>query len=232
MVENELKVIILGESGVGKTSLISRYYEDSFNQNSPSIFGSTFITKNLEKNNVKYKLNIWDIKGIEKYHSSTKLYIHGADIIILVYAINNVKSFEILEYWYKIIKHNCDENILLAIFGNKYDLLLFNKNKNESFVDDEEAEKYAKHINAIFKLVSAKDDNKSIFDSLLDELLNKYFTENLRETSDNKKERSVEKEEKSDKNEKGVKERNIKKEERSVKLLNQKFIKNEKYFNF
>ena len=190
MEEKELKVILLGESGVGKTSIILRYYKNMFTQDLSSTFGTTFVKKNLEKNNISYKLNIWDTTGQEHYHSVTQLFINGADIAILVYAINNVDSFKRLDYWYKSIKDNCDENVILAIVGNKYDLI-YSDDENQFFVSDEEAKKYAKEKKAtIFKLVSAKEDQKGI-DSLFDELMDEYIAKGLNKNSDNKKENNI-----------------------------------------
>ena len=193
MAEKELKIILLGESGVGKSSIILRYYKNLFDPKLPSTFGSTFIIKKLEIDNVTYKLNIWDTTGQEKYHSVTKLFVHGADIVILVYAINNIDSFQKLDYWYNLIKDNCPENVILGIVGNKYDL--FN---DENIIPEEKGENYAKVKNAIFKLVSAKDDKKGI-DSLFDELMNKYIGRDDTKISNIKEEKSVKIEHKKDK---------------------------------
>ena len=70
--EKDVKIILLGESGVGKTSIILRYFKDEFTENMQSTFGSTFIIKKVVKDNITYKLNIWDTTGQEKYHSVTK----------------------------------------------------------------------------------------------------------------------------------------------------------------
>ena len=188
--EKELKIILLGESGVGKTSIIYRYYKNTFNSNLPSTFGSTFITKYLEKGNITYKLNIWDTTGQEKYHSVTKLFIHGSHIAILVYAINNIDSFQKLDYWYKTIKENCDDNVILAIVGSKYDLFYNNEDENAVFVSEEEGEKYAKEKKAFFKLVTAKEDKKGI-DSLFDELINEYKAKDITKKDDYKESNSV-----------------------------------------
>ena len=188
--EKELKIILLGESGVGKTSIIYRYYKNTFNSNLPSTFGSTFITKYLEKGNITYKLNIWDTTGQEKYHSVTKLFIHGSHIAILVYAINNIDSFQKLDYWYKTIKENCDDNVILAIVGSKYDLFYNNEDENAVFVSEEEGEKYAKEKKAFFKLVTAKEDKKGI-DSLFDELINEYKAKDIIKKDDYKESNSV-----------------------------------------
>ena len=188
--EKELKIILLGESGVGKTSIIYRYYKNTFNSNLPSTFGSTFITKYLEKGNITYKLNIWDTTGQEKYHSVTKLFIHGSHIAILVYAMNNLDSFQKLDYWYKTIKENCDDNVILAIVGSKYDLFYNNEDENAVFVSEEEGEKYAKEKKAFFKLVTAKEDKKGI-DSLFDELINEYKAKDITKKDDYKESNSV-----------------------------------------
>ena len=188
--EKELKIILLGESGVGKTSIIYRYYKNTFNSNLPSTFGSTFITKILEKDNITYKLNIWDTTGQEKYHSVTKLFIHGAHIVILVYAINNLDSFQKLDYWYKTIKEICDDNVILAIVGSKYDLLYNNDDDKAVFVPEEEGEKYAKEKKAFFKSVTAKEDGKGIY-SLFDKLINEYIAKDITKNTDYKEINSV-----------------------------------------
>ena len=193
MVEKELKIILLGESGVGKSSIILRYYKDKFDSHLPSTFGSTFIKKDLQRDNNTYKLNIWDTTGQEKYHSVTQLFIRDTDIAILVYAIDDANSFKKLDFWYKEIIDNCGDNIILAIVGNKNDLFLNdNENENENivFVPDEEAKKYADDKKAMFKLVTAKKDKMGI-DSLFDELLNEYIAKGIVKIFDNKKENNV-----------------------------------------
>ena len=167
----QLKVILLGETGVGKTNIISRYVADLFIEKSLTTVGSTHIEKNLQKNNIIYKLHIWDTSGQERYHSITKLYIQNSDIILLVYSIDNIQSFASLDYWYKEINNLCGNNFILGIAGNKYDL--FDDDSIEK-VTDEEGEKYAKEKNAIFKLISAKKDKKGI-DSLFNILLDEYL---------------------------------------------------------
>ena len=145
--EKPIKVILLGECGVGKTSIILRYSKDKFTPNQDPTIGGAFIEQYLEKDNNTYKLNIWDTTGQEIYHSLTKLFLQGADIVILVYSIDDYSTFKALDFWHKNIIEICDENVILAVVGNKYDL--FNDDDNEENdvkerVLDEEAEKYAK----------------------------------------------------------------------------------------
>jgi len=178
--ENEekepIKIILLGDSGVGKTNIILRYLKNEFSQNSTSTIGTTFGVKELNRNNITYNLNIWDTTGQEIYRSVTKLFIQGAKIVILVYSINNISTFESLDYWYNSITEICDENVILAIVGNKADL--FDQEEDDKdFVPEEKGQEYAEGKKAIFKSVSAKIDKKGI-DSLFDQLLDIYIQKN------------------------------------------------------
>ena len=171
-----IKIILLGDSGVGKTNIISRYLKDEFNINSASTIGTTFGIKEFIRNNITYNLNIWDTTGQEIYRSVTKLFIQGAKIVILVYSINNISTFESLDYWYNSITEICDENVILAIVGNKADL--FDQEEDDKdFVPEEKGQEYAEGKKAIFKSVSAKIDKKGI-DSLFDQLLDAYIQKN------------------------------------------------------
>ena len=177
--EKEVKVILLGDSGVGKSCIINRYINNAYDPNIESTLGSNACTKLVEKKSISYILNLWDTTGQVKYHSITNLFIKGSNIVILVYAINSLSSFEGLDFWYKSVKEKLGGNkYVLVIVGSKSDLI---KNEEEE-VSEEEAKKFAKEKNAIFKLVSSKEDPEGInnlFDTLLDELIkNDYLTEN------------------------------------------------------
>ena len=130
----------------------------------------------MVRNNITYNLNIWDTTGQEIYRSVTKLFIQGAKIVILVYSINNISTFESLDYWYNSITEICDENVILAIVGNKADL--FDQEEDDKdFVPEEKGQEYAQGKKALFKSVSAKIDKKGI-DSLFDQLLDIYIQKN------------------------------------------------------
>ena len=181
--EKELKVILLGECGVGKTNIILRFLKDEFDEDSITTTGSSYIMKLINKDNITYRLNIWDTAGQEKYRSLTKMFLQDASIIILVYSITDEESFQYLDYWYKTIMDNCSSDIVIAVAGNKYDLYY------EERVSEEEAEKFAKDKNAIFKLVSAKD-NKPGIDELFDIVLDEYIKKSSN-SNNNKKEQSI-----------------------------------------
>ena len=80
----QIKIILLGESGVGKTNIISRYVNDLFNEKAFTTLGSTFMDKELKRDKDIYKLHIWDTSGQERYHSITKLFLKESDIVLLV----------------------------------------------------------------------------------------------------------------------------------------------------
>ena len=157
--EKAIKVILLGESGVGKTSIIRRYINNEFSQYSESTLGTTFLVKEIVKKNIIYRLIIWDTSGQEKYHSVTNLFINNSNIVILIYSIDSRISFEGLDYWYNSIKERLEgENYILAIVGSKSDLI------DDEAVPEEEGKKFAESKNAIFKLVSAKSFPEGIND--------------------------------------------------------------------
>ena len=91
--EKAIKVILLGESGIGKTSIIRRYINNEFSQYSESTLGTTFLVKEIVKKNIIYSLIIWDTSGQEKYHSVTNLFINNSNIVILIYSIDSRISF-------------------------------------------------------------------------------------------------------------------------------------------
>ena len=167
--KKEVKVILLGESGVGKTCIIERYMSNKFNSNLPSTLCSAYSIKKIIRDNTLYSINICDTTGQEKYHSVTNLFVKGSNIVILVYSIDSVTSFNNLEYWYSMVVDNLkDTEYILAIIGNKTDLF------DEEVVSEEEGKRFAESKNAKFQLVSAKEDPDGInklFDNLFEEII-------------------------------------------------------------
>ena len=148
-----LKIVLVGESGVGKTSIITQYIDNIFQKDQQSTIGGTFSTKTIKCGNGKIlKLEIWDTAGQERYRSVTKLFYKDANAAILVYDITNKFSFEeIQNYWFGQVKDSAPENIIIAIVANKLDLY-----ENEQ-VDETIARKYAQDNNALFASTSAKN---------------------------------------------------------------------------
>ena len=141
------KVVLVGESGVGKTSIITQFIDQTFQEDQQSTTGGTFSTKSVKcGNNKTLKFEIWDTAGQERYRSLTKMFYKDANAAVLVYDITRKDSFEQLKsYWAEAEQiKECPENIIVVIAANKNDLI----QKEE--VDEEEARKFASDLGAIF----------------------------------------------------------------------------------
>ncbi len=103
------KIVILGESGVGKTCIMMRYNEDTFADDHLITVAANYESKEVEVKGIKINIKVWDTCGNEQFRSITKIFYQGADIAILVYDITNQKSFdELKNYWYNEIKDKTD----------------------------------------------------------------------------------------------------------------------------
>jgi small GTP-binding protein len=166
----EVKVVLIGESGVGKSSIIKQYLSHVFDPDIVASISSKVVPKTLEIKDMKriIKFNIWDTAGQEKYRSIAKIFYKDAKIIIFVYSIVNKESFESLKtYWLPEVKSSVFSDVIFAVVGNKYDLY------NNSQVSDEEARNWADSIGAIFQYTSAKSN--SGIDLLFENLARKFF---------------------------------------------------------
>ena len=147
------KIVLLGETGVGKTSIITRYISNSFSEVVMTSTGSSFFSRKIDFNdNIKVKLQIWDTAGQERYRSLAKIFYQSAAAAILVYDVTLRSSFEnIKTYWANEIKKHTPENIILALAANKSDDYL-----NQE-VNIDEGKELAKALNAIFICTSARN---------------------------------------------------------------------------
>lgn len=168
-----VKVVLIGESGVGKTSIISRFINDTFDHNVVTSLGASYISKTLSfpEQNKSIKFDIWDTAGQEKYRSLAKVFYKDAMIIIFVYDITSISSFnEIKNFWYKQIQENILCPPIYAVAANKSDLYESEK------VEEKEARNFADQIGAIYKATSALSNNG--IDTLFNYLGKKYLNKN------------------------------------------------------
>ena len=150
------KVVLLGERSVGKTSIISRYVNNSFETNSLTTTGASYAYKiiNLEQYNKSIKFEIWDTAGQERYRALTKIFYKNASVAILCYDITKKVTFdEIKNYWFNQVKDNSPNDIIIAIAANKSDLYEIEQ------VNEEEARNFAKSVGAIFFTTSAMNSS-------------------------------------------------------------------------
>jgi len=169
---NDIKLILVGEPGTGKTSLINVAIGQEFKEESNSTLSSTFVPKKFKKDGKEYNVNIWDTAGQEKYRSLTKIFIKDSKIVIFVYAINSRESFDgIKSYWVDTIKEALGDDPVLGIVGNKCDLFM-----NEE-VKESEAKEFAEEKGMQFQLVTAKENPKG-FIQFLSKLLDIFLEKN------------------------------------------------------
>ena len=163
------KVVLLGESGVGKTSIITQFTEEIFTEDQQSTTGATFSSKEVLclNDTRKIKFEIWDTAGQERYRALSKMFYKDAAAAILVYDITRKTSFdEIKNYWANEIKEHSPKKIVLAIAANKSDLYEIEQ------VDEKFGRELAKDLGAIFYSTSAK--NQSGINELFEAIANKY----------------------------------------------------------
>ena len=172
----KLKIMVLGESMVGKTSLITRYTNDKFGGRYLCTVGIDFQKKKIEKNGKRVLLQIWDTAGQERFRNVTKNYFHTSQGFVLAYDINNKESFEKVQFWIEEIKANAEEKIKCILIGTKCDL-----DKRE--VSEEEGQNLGEQYGYKFLETSAKENINidETFETLVSEIMNN-FQENQRKS--------------------------------------------------
>ena len=167
------KVVLIGESGVGKTCIINRFNEGKFDPNIKISISAQFCRKKIDlPNGESVTMDIWDTVGQETFRSITQIFYAHAKVAIIVYDVTNKKTFdEVKNYWYKKIQEIDDKDIIIALVANKYDL--YEKRQ----VSNEEGEEYAKSIKAIFASTSAKNNSgiKTLFENIAMKIKQKKY---------------------------------------------------------
>jgi len=144
------KVVLLGESSVGKSSLVMRFVKGSFSEFQESTIGAAFLTQTLVLNEHKVKFEIWDTAGQERYHSLAPMYYRGTHAAVVVYDITSENSFERAKAWVTELMRQAPPCVIVALAGNKVDL------EDSREVSYEDGEKYADKNGLIFYETSAK----------------------------------------------------------------------------
>ena len=146
----QFKLVLLGESSVGKSSLVLRFVKSQFHEFQESTIGAAFLTQTLQIDETNVKFEIWDTAGQERYHSLAPMYYRGAQAAIVVYDISNQESFQKAQTWIKELQRQANPNVVIALAGNKLDLA------NKRAVPFEEAKQYAEETGLLFMETSAK----------------------------------------------------------------------------
>lgn len=179
--ENEFKfkVVVVGDSGVGKTNLIHRFVKNNFNENTKATVGVEFLSKTFQIKGEIFKIEVWDTAGQERYKAITSSYYKGSNGALIVYDITREPSFQNVEKWAKELKEKSSDNVCLIIVGNKNDL------KDERQVQSDSALEKAKILNVPFMETSALDGNgvKEAFYSLIRQMYDVFLGERKKESN-------------------------------------------------
>ena len=155
------KLILIGDSYVGKSNILLKYLKNQFNENSKTTVGVEFGTKNIIINNKRIKIQIWDTAGQERYRSITSAYYKGAKGALIVYDITRKNTFDNIDKWITDLKLNGDKNLCIIILGNKREI-----NKNDGI---KKAEMYK---TAFLETSALNGDNISkAFDELIEQIV-------------------------------------------------------------
>lgn len=149
----QFKLVLLGESAVGKSSLVLRFVKGQFHEFQESTIGAAFLTQTVCLDDTTVKFEIWDTAGQERYHSLAPMYYRGAQAAIVVYDITNADTFARAKTWVRELQRQARPDIVIALAGNKSDL------GTRRTVEYEEANAYAEENGLLFMETSAKNAN-------------------------------------------------------------------------
>ena len=175
------KIVLIGDSGVGKTNLLGRYLKKEYKEETKATVGVEFGEKKYELNGLKIKAQIWDTAGQERYKAITSMYYKGAKGALIVFDLSSKNTFQNVEKWYNEIKKTADPNINLILIGNKSDL------KDKRQISTEEGENKAKEMNVAYLETSALncDNVDKAFDALIEAISKKMKMEIEAEEEEN-----------------------------------------------
>lgn len=176
MNNKKYKLVLLGESGVGKSSLALRLMKNEWNEYLSSTVGASFFRYTSQVGDTAVNFDIWDTAGQERYKSLASMYYRGAAAALVVYEITTYESFERAQYWVRELATNSPET-LITLVGNKSDL------EGSRKVSTEEARRYAAELNLLFLEASAKDGSgvHEAFDGVAKRLVETNSQHSVRE---------------------------------------------------
>ena len=177
-----MKIVLVGDSGVGKTNLVKRFIDGNIPENLTNTIAVDFFSKDLMIKNHSVKVQFWDTAGQEKYRAIANAYYKNAQGAIIVYEITNRESFENVSKWLQELNEFGEKGITILLIGNKIDL---KENRQVTF---EEGQKIAEAKGALFFETSAKTNQENsvtkAFDKLISDMLSKIDMEEKSQNSE------------------------------------------------
>ena len=170
----KLKLIVVGNQGTGKSCILNRFVNETFEENYEATIGLDFQSKNITIHDQDVRLIIYDTAGQEKFRSLIPMYIREAQIILFIYDISDEESFNSIPKWIQEVKEVLKEEVVFALIGNKIDL------ESQRKVSFENGKKFAEQNNFVFQEVSAKTGKnfENLFDvQIFEAVYNKFRAE-------------------------------------------------------
>lgn len=168
--QSRYKLVLLGDSFVGKSSIVAHFVHNTFQENVESTIGAAFLVKSMVINGKKILFEIWDTAGQERYRALTPMYYRGAKAAIVVYDVTNKTSFDHAKQWIGDLRKEASPNIVVCLVGNKIDL----ENRE---VSRSEGEEYSSQENIMFLESSAKTGFQ--IDAIFHEILAHFPTDEI-----------------------------------------------------
>ena len=172
------KILLLGDCAVGKSCLLLRYCENSFQESHLATIGLDFRLKTITlENNRKIRIQIWDTAGEDRFRSITRNYYKGAHGIVLIYDVTDQQSFQHIKDWVDKIKEESNEGVIIYLVGNKIDLI------DKRIITNADGNKLAEEIKIKYYETSAKDSTgvKEVFENLVKDMDNLYSEQHKEE---------------------------------------------------
>lgn len=132
----QVKLVLLGEAAVGKSSLVLRFVNNEFTENKEPTIGAAFLTQKIRQDDRVIKFEIWDTAGQERFHSLAPMYYRNAQAAVVVYDVTKTSSLDKAKSWVKELQRQANPNIVIALAGNKIDLVQDNEENDEDLTDD------------------------------------------------------------------------------------------------
>ena len=171
--EYNFKTVIIGEPGVGKSSIISRGVNNIFTEDYKTTLFFDHSWKNYKVNNSKVRIQLWDTCGQEVYHSVIKNFYKSALCIFIVFSINNMESFNSLSFWLNEIEEVSSDDIIIFLVGNKKDI------ENERVVSEKEINQFVSENNNIKKYFETSAANGDNIDNLFEETVKELYIKHV-----------------------------------------------------
>ena len=176
--DKEIKTILLGDAGVGKTNIINRVTGKKFNDDEKSTEAASFSVKIITINNKKYEIDLWDTIGQELYRQLNKLFFNNSKIVIFVYDITKKETFKSLEGWVNDVEEKLGPDVVKGVIANKSDLYL------DEQVEENEGREFSDSINAKFLTFSAKNDITKKIEDYLTNLVEEFLLLNRQKSNE------------------------------------------------